>query len=149
MTASGFESGLFAPGLAGVHAVPDDELPMVAMAAVDAGLRPTWIDLAHCSGKSMLLLRMAVALDAPSGSGRNWDALSDLLRDLGWLDAPGGHALLLAFAGDLREAAPADFDTLLSILHEAVESWAGTDTPLWVFLGLAGSGVESSGDDDA
>jgi hypothetical protein len=136
MTESGFDPGLFDPALAGVHAVAQGDLTMLGLAARDAGLRTTTIELDHCTGKPVLLLRMATALDFPPGRGRNWDALSDSLRDLGWLEAPGGHALLFADAGDLRDAAPADYGTLLSILHEAVESWAGTDTPLWAFIGL-------------
>jgi hypothetical protein len=136
MTESGFDPGLFDPALAAVHAVAQSDLALLDLAARDAGLRTTTIELDHCTGKPMLLMRIAIALDFPAGSGRNWDALSDSLRDLGWLDAPGGHALLFADAADLREAAPGDYRTLLSILHEAVQSRAGTDTPLWAFIGL-------------
>ena len=45
-----------------------------------------------------------MALDFPMSSGRNWDALSDSLRDLEWL--PGkGYVLLFEGAGD-NAAAP-------------------------------------------
>jgi len=136
MTESGFDSGLFDPSLAGVHTVADGDMALLDVAARDAGLRATAIDLEHCTGKPVLMLRMATALQIPPGSGRNWDALSDLLRDLGWLHAPHGHALLLSSAGDLRDASPGDYDTLLSILHEAAASWAETGTPFWAFVGL-------------
>lgn len=136
MTESGFDPGLFDPALAGVHAVPAGDLALLDIAARDAGLHTTEIDLRHCLGKPMLLLRMQMALAFPVGSGRNWDALSDLLRDLGWIEAPGGHALLFVDAADLREASPGDYETLLSILREAAASWAGTDTPFWAFIGL-------------
>lgn len=142
MTESGFDSGLFDPSLAGVHAVAQDDLPLLDIAARDAGLHTSEIDLEHCLGKAMLLLRMQMALEFPVGMGRNWDALSDVLRDLGWIDAPGGHALLFSQAADLREAAPADYETLLSILQEASEFWAGTDTPFWAFIGLPGDELE-------
>jgi hypothetical protein len=136
MTDSGFDSGLFDPSLAGVHAVPAGDLALLDIAARDAGLRATEVDLRHCTGKPTLLLRMSIALEFPVGTGRNWDALADRLRDLGWLDAPNGHALLFADAADLRDAAPGDYATLLSILQEAVEAWSGTATPFWAFLGL-------------
>ncbi|TWT23176.1 barstar family protein [Luteimonas marina] len=136
MTESGFDPGLFDPFLAGVHRVADGDMALLDLAARDAGLRATAIDLEHCTGKPVLLLRMATALEVPPGSGRNWDALSDLLRDLGWLPAPQGHALLLSSAGDLRDAAPGDYETLLSILHEAAASWAEAGRPFWAFIGL-------------
>ena len=136
MTASGFDPGLFDPSLAGVHAVPASDLALREIAARDAGLHATEVDLRDCTGKATLLLRMSMALDFPAGTGRNWDALSDRLHALGWIDAPNGHALLFTDAADLRDAAPRDYDTLLSILQEAVESWAGSDTPFWAFIGL-------------
>lgn len=147
MTESGFDSGLFDPSLAGVHAIAGSDLPLLDVAARDAGLRTTEIDLKDCLGKAMLLLRMSMALEIPVGRGRNWDALSDALRDLAWLDAPNGHALLFTDAADLRDASPQDFDTLLSILHEAAESWAGSDTPLWAFLGLPDDELDAMDDD--
>ncbi|HRN62492.1 MAG TPA: barstar family protein [Luteimonas sp.] len=151
MSESGFDSGLFDPQQAGVHAVADSDLPLLDLAARDAGLRVAWIDLQHCTGKPMLLLRMAMALDFPEGSGRNWDALADLLRDLSWLDAPHGHALLLGTAQDLREAAPDDFDILLSILQDAAEFHAEGEVPFWAFIGLPEDELDAAPeqDDDA
>lgn len=151
MSESGFDSGLFDPALAGVHAVATSDMALLDIAARDAGLHTTEIDLAHCIGKPMLLLRMSIAFEFPVGSARNWDALSDLLRDLSWIDAPGGHALLFTDAADLREASPGDFDTLLSILHEAAEAWGETDRPFWAFIGLPDDEVAAPGDapDDA
>ena len=154
MTESGFDPGLFDPALSGVHAVPAGDLALLDVAARDAGLHTIEVDLANCLGKAMLLLRMQMALEFPVGRGRNWDALSDVLRDLGWIEAPQGHALLFADAADLREASPGDFDTLLSILQEAAEFWAGTDTPFWAFIALPDTEFDShdadaTGDDTA
>lgn len=143
MTESGFDPGLFDPALAGVHAVAQGDLALLDLAARDAGLHTTTVELAHCTGKPVLLWRMAIALDLPPGSGRNWDALSGSLRDPGWRDAPGGHALLFADAADLREAAPGDYRTLLSILREAADARAGSDTPLWAFIGLPDDGFDA------
>lgn len=148
MTESGFDPGLFDPSLVGVHAVPASELALLDIAARDAGLHTTEIDLHHCLGKPMLLLRMQMALEFPVGMGRNWDALSDVLRDLGWIEAPKGHALLFADAADLREASPGDYETLLSILQEAVEFWTGSDTPLWAFIALPDDEFDLPGDED-
>ena len=82
-----------------------------------------------------MLLRIAVALDFPMSSGRNWDALSDSLRDLEWL--PGkGYVLLFEGAGDLHGIDESDFDTLVSILDEANAEWKTRDVPFWAFLAL-------------
>jgi hypothetical protein len=135
MTDSGFELGLDDPRRAGVYFVTADDLPTLAMAARDAGLVARRIDLQGCTGKQMLMLRLAAALEFPAGSGRNWDALSDLLRDLSWLPAPG-HALLFDAARDLRDADERVFETLLDVLQEASRARAEAQAPLWVFLAL-------------
>ncbi|KAF1710505.1 barnase inhibitor [Pseudoxanthomonas kalamensis DSM 18571] len=135
MTGSGFDLGLEDPLRAGVFFVTADDLDTLEVAARDADLRPCRIDLAGCRDKRTLLLRVAVALDFPPGSGRNWDALADSLRDLQWLPARG-HALLFDQASDLHGANEGDFDTLLSILDEACSYWATHDAPFWAFLAL-------------
>ncbi len=134
MSDSGFELGLDDATRAGVYFVTDEDIGTLDMAARDAGLLVRRIDLRDCGNKATLLLRMATALDFPP-SGRNWDSLSDRLRDLGWLPA-AGYTLLFEDAAALRDASEADFDTLLDLLDEAVRDWAQRDTPFWAFLAL-------------
>lgn len=136
MSESGFDLGLDDPGHAGVYFVTHEDLGTLDMAARDAGLLARSIDLRGCRSKATLLLRMSMALDTPTGSGRNWDALSDQLRDLAWLPAPG-YALLFDDASALRDADESSFDTLLDILQEAATDWAQRDIPFWAFLALA------------
>ncbi len=139
MTDSGFDMGLDDPQRAGVYAIGDGDAGGLAAMARDAGLRVVRIDLGGCQDKRTLLARLATQLDFPAGTGRNWDALSDNLRDLSWL--PGqGYALLLEDAGPLREHAGTDFDTLLDVLQEASASWAEDDVPFWAFLALPDMG---------
>ncbi len=136
MTESGFDLGLDDPSRAGVHFATNDDLRTIGMAARDAGLLARRIDLRDCKTKATLLLRLFSALDSPTGGGRNWDSLSDQLRDLAWLPAPG-YALLFDDASDLRAADEASFDTLLDILQEAATDWAQREVPFWAFLALA------------
>ena len=136
MSESGFNLGLDDPSQAGVYFATNDDLRTIGMAARDAGLLARSIDLRGCKTKATLLLRLSIALDVPNGSGRNWDALSDQLRDLAWLPAPG-YALLFDDAADLRDADETSFNTLLDILQEAASEWAGRDIPFWAFLALA------------
>ena len=135
MSDTGFDIGLDDPGQAGVYFVTDDDINTLQMAAVDAQLAARRIDLHGCGNKATLMLRLATSLDFPAGSGRNWDAASDRLRDLSWLPAPG-YALLFDGARDLRDADETSFDTLLEVLEEAVADWRERDVPFWAFLAL-------------
>lgn len=136
MTDSGFDLGLDDATRAGVFFVTGDDLATLDMASRDAGLLARRIDLRGCGNKATLMLRLATALDFPTGSGRNWDATSDRLRDLSWLPAPGGYALLFDAAEDMRNADETSFDTLLDVLDEAVADWAQRGIPFWAFLAL-------------
>ena len=134
MIMSGLELGLDDPRQAGVYFVTDGDLDTLGVAARDAGLQAHRIDMAGCD-KPTLLLRMATTLDFPAGMGRNWDALSDSLRDLSWLQG-GGHVLLFERAEDFRAVHEADFDTLLEVLEETAQDWGARDLPFWAFLAL-------------
>jgi len=133
MSNSGFELGLDDPANAGVFAVTDGDLPALAAAARDVGLRICRVDLEGCHDKRTLLARLAAQLDFPAGFGGNWDALSDNLTDLSWLPADG-YALLFSDADDFYHAAMADFSTLLDILEDASRAWAEHGVPFWAFL---------------
>ena len=135
MSTSGFDIGLDDASQAGMYEVEADDLLALAAAARDAGLKVLRVDLESCTDKRTLLLRIATQLDFPPGMGRNWDGLSDALRDLSWLPAPG-YALLLANAGDLRDADETSFDTLLDILDVATVDWQQRNLPFWAFLAL-------------
>ena len=136
MTESGFDLGLDDASRAGVYFTANADLRSIGMAARDAGLLSRRIDLRDCRTKATLLLRITSALDTPAGGGRNWDALSDQLRDLSWLPAQG-YALLFDDASDLREADEKSFTTLLDILQEAATAWATLEVPFWAFLALS------------
>lgn len=142
MSDSGFNLGLDDPAQSGVYFVTSPDLDTVDVAARDAGLLVRRIDLGGCSSKATLMLRIGSALDFPSGSGRNWDALTDRLRDLSWLQA-NGYALLFDAAGDLRDADEGDFDTLLEILEDTANDWAGSEVPFWAFLALPEDAFEA------
>ncbi|MEJ7745895.1 MAG: barstar family protein [Luteimonas sp.] len=142
MSESGFDLGLDDVAQSGVYFVTSDDLATLDVAARDTGLLVRRIDFSGCADKATLLMRIGAALDFPSGSGRNWDALADRLRDLSWL-AADGYALLIDAAGDLRDADESDFDHLLEILEEASSDWAERGTPFWAFLALPESAFDA------
>ena len=110
MTDSGFDLGLDDAARAGVFFVTSDDIATLDMASRDAGLLSRRIDLRGCADKATLMLRLATALDFPAGSGRNWDAASDRLRDLSWLAPadgadPAGVFVVVDHAGALWRGA--------------------------------------------
>ena len=117
------------------YAAAADLVPLSALARAD-GLCVLPVDLRGCADKHTLLLRLSVQLDFPPGYGRNWDALADALRDLGWRPSGTGYALLLDGAGALRAAAPDDFATLLDILVDTAAWWSGQGMPFNAFVAL-------------
>jgi len=131
-----FDLDLGDPAQSGVYRIDPAALDTMAALARDAGLRILRVDLAGCASKRTLLARLAAQLDFPHGSGLNWDALSDSLRDLSWLPA-GGYALLLEAADALRAGAAEDFHVLLDILDESAQAWAAAGVAFVAFVCLA------------
>lgn len=142
MSDSGFDMGLGDVAQAGVYAVAHGDLGGLAAAARDAGLKVLRVDLEGCTDKRTLLLRIATQLDFPPGTGRNWDALSDALRDLSWLPA-SGYALLFGEANGLHHSGSENLDTLLDVLGEAAASWAEDGIPFWAFFELSADTTEA------
>jgi hypothetical protein len=134
MSDSGWELGLADADNAGVYFVTSDDLDTLGVAARDAGLQVRRVDL-EGGDKRQILLRIATALDFPRTFGHNWDALSDSLRDLSWLPN-AGVALLFDNGGALQQSEGDSFDTLLEILEETGQAWAGRDIPFWSFIAL-------------
>lgn len=142
MSQTGFELGLADPAGSGIYFVAAGDLAPLAAAAGDAGLLARHVDLSGCTSKATLLLRLAMALEAPGGRGRNWDGLGDNLRDLDWLPA-AGYALLLEGAADFRAGQPQDFERLLAVLEQACADWTGRNVPFWVFIALPEAMLEA------
>lgn len=135
MSDSGLDLGLGDAGQSGVYFVAPSDLDALGAAGRDAGLLVRRVDLSGCDSKAALLLRFATQFDFPDSTGRNWDALSDRLRDLDWLPAPG-YVLLLDEARDLRRHDSSSFDTLLEVLDESAQAWMARDRPFWAFVAV-------------
>lgn len=117
-----------------------EDVPLAALLAehgvdrvvnVPAGLR----------SKAELLETLAVLLQFPDWYGANWDALSDMLRDLSWLE---DDQLLLR-----HEDFPLEEDerrTYLSVLRDAVRTWRSREEPRLV-VSFPQSIVEGPGDE--
>lgn len=146
MNTFNFSLNLAEPAASGVYRVANSDLDSIAALGRDAGLRLCRIDLRGCNSKPMLLMRLAAQLDFPIGFGRNWDALMDGLRDLSWLPAKGGYALLLEDAAELQSVAKKDFDVLLELLDDVAKEWAQDGIAFVAFVGLL-AGDEADDDE--
>lgn len=126
----------------GVFFVTQDDIAALDSSAKPTSLRTLPIDLHACTDKASLLRHLDDALHFPASFGGNWDALSDSLRDLSWMDAKG-YLLLVMHAETLRDADEAEFDIFMDILDEAAESWRTAGVPFFACIALP----ESAADD--
>ena len=107
----------------GVYFVP----ATVAAREVQAAAKRAHMAYFHIEGKNItrkeqLLNAVATALHFPADFGHNWDALEECLTDMEWADADG-YVILYDHIDGLLAAHPDQFETLVEILRDAVESW--------------------------
>lgn len=105
----------------------------IARAARSAKLSIVKVDLRKVQGKREFLARLAKALHCPPDFGMNWDALSDCLRDLSWLNDNGWVVIFLsgqAFAAKDHD----DFTTAIDVLQTVAEYWRSHAKPFWILL---------------
>ncbi len=74
-------------------------------------------------GKDALLTALERALELPDYFGRNWDALSECLRDLHW--RPERRVVLVH--SDVPTLARGEWRTYLDVLTQAVRDWGSAD----------------------
>jgi RNAse (barnase) inhibitor barstar len=88
--------------------------PLPHWLTVSTGPAPAVVDGRACRTRAAFFEEVARALRFPDYFGRNWDALTDCLRDA------GAVALIVEHAEDLLSAEPPEqFDTLLAVLSDA------------------------------
>jgi len=73
--------------------------------------------------KRGLLAELSRSLEFPTGSGRNWDALEEMLADLEWLPAKG-YLLIVTHADLLLVGDPDDYETFIDIAKSVAKEWA-------------------------
>jgi RNAse (barnase) inhibitor barstar len=109
------------PWLHLVVLAPGEKAPAVRKAP--AGFVARTIDGRRCRSKRALLSVLARALEFPAGSGRNWDALEELLADLDWLPAKG-YLLIVTDAQELLAESDDDYDSFVEIMQSVAKEWA-------------------------
>ncbi|AND67949.1 hypothetical protein ATSB10_04950 [Dyella thiooxydans] len=135
MSHAGDHLDLSRPLLSGIYDVDARDYPALAAQARRHELALRRIDLAGCTGKAALLMRIADTLQLPEDFGFNWDALADCLRDPGWQPA-WGHVLLFEHVDPLRRGAPHDLTILRGVLDDAATFALEHDRPFFAFFPL-------------
>jgi hypothetical protein len=127
-----------APDLTQPAATPEqtvhelDQLPNLE-ALGRSGIRVAEIDAAAIESKQDLMADLSDALALPDYFGGNWDALDEVLRDLGWLEADG-HVLVVGGAQALRARDPDLIDGLARSWTFAAERWGEQGVPFHLLL---------------
>ena len=126
-------ASLLESGKGGVWFMPGNgDLRAAQSAAKNAGFDFFHIDGKNIERKEQLLNHVATALRLPKSFGHNWDALEESLIDL---EGEGdGYVIYFDHIDKLLAAHPDQFETLLEILGDAVESWKEDGTPMVVLL---------------
>lgn len=105
----------------------------VAKAAKAAGFASFHIEGRNIARKEQLLNAVATALDFPDHFGANWDALEECLTDLEWVGGDG-YVVHYEHIDALLAAHPDQFETLVEILRDAVESWKADGVAMVILL---------------
>jgi len=100
--------------------------------AKSAGFAFFHVEGKNIARKEQLLNHVATALRLPKSFGQNWDALEEALIDL---EVDGkGYVILYDHIDGMLAAHPDQFETLVEILRDAVDSWKEDGTPMVVLL---------------
>lgn len=105
----------------GIYRAPANITPLRS-AACAANLHWVGIDLGRARGKRALLNAFARSLKFPDTFGGNWDALTDSLQDLSWLEGRG-WVVTLRGAADFAGAKSDEHEMLLEILGVVAGYW--------------------------
>jgi len=82
-----------------------------------------------------LFEKLAHDFDFPDYFGKNWDALTDCLSDLNWLDSvPKRIVLVWRYPLALHDANPDDFYTTLRVLNHVTDRWWSSGVLFYVLL---------------
>jgi len=94
-----------------------------AVLAGPPGFAVRTIDGRRARTKHGLLNELARALEFPAGSGRNWDAVEEMLADLDWLPAKG-YLFVVTHADELLVENPDEYETFIDIVESVAKEWA-------------------------
>ena len=108
-----------------VHFLPADEALDTAELEAKGDFVAT-IEGEAANSDARLFTALSAAFTFPDYFGRNWDALDEVLRDLGWIAPP---KVVLIVDGRRGMALTTTFGRLLSAWLSAAQEWSKSDVP--------------------
>ena len=120
---------------AGVDFLPEDDVDELLEAAAVNRFPCLRVNLAGCTGKADLLLRIAGVFAVPPHVVQDWDQLAPALERLRLADS-AGQVLVLEHSEDLRAAALGEFKAAMEALQAVSADWAARDLAFWSFVVL-------------
>jgi RNAse (barnase) inhibitor barstar len=125
---------------AGVYHMPRiDPQPLIDAAQAN-GQAVFRIDLSGAQDKAEMLGIVAKGMAYPDLFGHNFDALADMVNDLGWRPAEG-YLVLLEKCDGIHGRAERDFVNMLQIFEQAAAEWREANVPLWCFVDMQADGI--------
>ena len=118
---------------AGVYFLPENDVDELLEAAAVNRFPCLRANLAGCTGKADLLLRIAGVFDVPPHVVGEWDQLGPALERLR-LPASAGQVLVLEHSEDLRAAALEEFKAAMEALQAVSAEWAERGLAFWRFV---------------
>lgn len=119
------------PGL--YRLITDVKIEELSSLSQEYNFQVVYIDGKNVTNKAEFIKAAAEAMNFPGYFGDNWDAFNDCINDLSWL-AANGYILLYTHPDNFAQNDPLEWSIALDVFQEAVEYWAGTDTPMYVLL---------------
>jgi RNAse (barnase) inhibitor barstar len=92
-----------------------------------------YIDGQAIRSKSAFMEAFAKGMNFPSYFGNNWDAFEECLTDLDWC-LSSKYIIIYDHLNNFAQAEPQQWEVARDIFQSAVDYWADTDTPLYIFL---------------
>lgn len=91
------------------------------------------LDGKRIHNKTTFLNEVSERLKLPAYFGFNWDAFSDCITDLSWMNTAGA-VIIYNDSEHFRIAAPEDWLTANNILLEAIDYWKVNGKGFYLFL---------------
>jgi len=124
----------------GIYNLPAQGATPIIEAAHELGFAVFRVSLEGVSDKDTFLAKLAQALHFPEWFGGNWDALSDCLSDLSWVEGEG-YLVLLEDCETFAARAQSDFLTAADIFNTTAAVWREDGRAFWTFADLHPNGL--------